>query len=274
MTEPPTVLVVAKVPVPGHVKTRLCPPLSPAGAADVAAASLLDSLRSAMSAARSLGSQPPVVALSGHLGAGRRKNEVLAALRGCRVIGQRGAGLADRLASAHLDCRRLHPGAGTVQIGMDTPQVHPDLLVHAADCLESADAALGLAADGGWWALALREPHHAQVLRGIPTSRSDTGMRTREALAAVGLTIAALPVLRDVDRWTDAIAGRRAGACVALRDGSTCGEPAGRGAGGMSALAAYESGLRGEARCYLSGTSGRAVPVPTRALAAQRRRDR
>jgi uncharacterized protein len=206
MTVPPTLLVLAKAPVPGHVKTRLCPPLSPPVAAEVAAASLLDSLGTAMSAARSLGAKPPVVALSGHLDAGPRRDELIAALRECRVIGQRGTTLGERLASAHLHCRRLHPGAATVQIGMDTPQVDPDLLVHAVDCLDSADAALGLAADGGWWALALRGPHHAQALRGIPMSRSDTGMRTRDALASLDLTVATLPVLRDVDHWPDAIA--------------------------------------------------------------------
>ena len=51
------------------------------------------------------------------------------------------------------------PGAAftaVVQIGMDTPQVSPDLLAECVDGLRDDDAVLGMARDGGWWVLGVR----------------------------------------------------------------------------------------------------------------------
>jgi len=89
---------------------------------------------------------------------------------------------------------------------MDTPQISPALLASAANRLGAAstDAVLGPAEDGGWWALGLRDPRHAKVLRWVPTSLPDTGRLTLAALRASGLRVAALPALRDVDVAADA----------------------------------------------------------------------
>jgi glycosyltransferase A (GT-A) superfamily protein (DUF2064 family) len=115
---------------------------------------------------------------------------------------QRGSGLPERLVHAFRDTRV--PGLATVLIGMDTPQVTVARLAGAMGLLESADAVLGPAADGGWWALGLRDPAHAEVLRDVPTSTGRTGARTLAALRARGLTVGLLPVLRDVDTAADA----------------------------------------------------------------------
>jgi len=155
-------LIMAKSPVPGQVKTRLCPPLSPEEAADVAAASLLDTLDAAANTPGAV----PVVALAGVV----RRSDVREALAECVVIPQRGASFAERLVHAHADIARFR--MPVLQIGMDTPQVTPDLL---ASCASFGEAALGLAVDGGWWALGLRDPLRAGVLRDVPMSRADTG---------------------------------------------------------------------------------------------------
>lgn len=162
-------LIMAKSPVPGQVKTRLCPPLTPSEAADVAAASLLDTVEAALSTPGAV----PVVALAGLV----RRADVRDALSSCVVIPQRGWTFADRLVHAHLDVARY--GLPVLQIGMDTPQVTPALL---ESCAEFDEAALGVALDGGWWALGLRDPQHAAVLRDVQMSRSDTGVRTLEEI--------------------------------------------------------------------------------------------
>jgi len=85
--------------------------------------------------------------------------------------------------------------------------VEPDLLIeHDKTLLAGADAVFGPAEDGGWWALGLRDPGHAEVLRDIPTSTPETGARTRDALRRRGLRVADLPRLRDVDTAPDAYA--------------------------------------------------------------------
>ena len=164
-------LVVAKAPVPGLAKTRLCPPATPDQAARIAAAALLDTL----DAVRETPGARPLVALTGELSAAARSEELYDALRDLPVFSQRGNDFADRLANAHTDVARFRPGLPELQIGMDTPQVTPELLAGTAARLDTADAVLGPAEDGGWWALGLRCPDAADVLRTVPMSRPNTG---------------------------------------------------------------------------------------------------
>ena len=69
---------------------------------------------------------------------------------------------------------------------------------------------LGPAADGGWWALGLRDPRLAALVAAVPTSRCDTGERTVFALRAAGLRVGLLPELIDVDTAADAVVVGRA----------------------------------------------------------------
>jgi rSAM/selenodomain-associated transferase 1 len=195
-------LVVAKAPVPGAVKTRLCPPATPRQAARVAAAALLDT----MDAVRATADATHVLACAGRLADAEGFAELADAVSGWPVLSQQGSGLADRLANAHAQVAAAYPGQPVLQIGMDTPQVTPDLLAAALHGLDAADAVLGRAVDGGWWLLGLRDPRHADALRGVPTSTAETGRRTCAALRSRGLRVAPAPPLRDVDEWSDALA--------------------------------------------------------------------
>lgn len=195
-------LLVAKAPVPGRAKTRLGATVGHAAAAELAAASFLDSVTACTAA---FGPGRCVLALDGDLSRGIRGREIAAALRGWTVVDQSGEGLGERLARAHEDAG---PGQ-VVQIGMDTPQVTPDLLTQLADLLVDHHAAVGPAVDGGWWGLALRAPRDARVLPTVPMSRPDTGARTVAALVNAGLDVALGGRLRDVDTAADAEAVAR-----------------------------------------------------------------
>ena len=194
----PRILVVAKAPVPGLAKTRLGDRVGMPAAADIAAAALLDTL--AQCEIAFLGGRH--VALTGDVTQSARREEIEAALHGWTVHEQRGDGFAERLAHAHAD---LGPGP-VVQIGMDTPHVTADLLVEVTAGLRDHDAVLGLAEDGGWWVLALRDPADAEVLRDIPPSTPETGALTLAALRELGLDVATVDTLRDVDTVEDAVA--------------------------------------------------------------------
>ncbi|MFG2107360.1 TIGR04282 family arsenosugar biosynthesis glycosyltransferase [Micromonospora chersina] len=217
-------LLVAKAPVAGAVKTRLCPPAEPAQAARIAAAALRDTL----DAVTATPGVVPVLALAGRFADAEEGPDLAAAVAGWPVLAQRGDDFADRLAHAHADVAAAYPGRPVLQIGMDTPQLTAAVLAAAVRRLgaPATDAVLGPAADGGWWALGLRDPRQAAALRGVPMSTPDTGRRTRAALAGRGLRIGTLPVLRDVDDWADALAvaglaptGRFAREVAALRAG-------------------------------------------------------
>ena len=181
------ILVIAKEPIPGRVKTRLCPPCTPQQAAAVARAALDDTL----STVDSSDAAGRTLVVSG----------TYPAPRGWTVIPQRGEGLGERLAHAFADA---DDGGPALLVGMDTPQLTAGLLSDLARGLDGADAVLGPAEDGGWWALALREPRDATVLRDVPMSTPDTGRLTRAALRNRGLRVNPGPGLRDVDTAADA----------------------------------------------------------------------
>jgi glycosyltransferase A (GT-A) superfamily protein (DUF2064 family) len=181
-------LVVAKAPVPGRVKTRLCPPCTPGQAATVAAAALAQTLATV----RAVPATRRTLLLEGRY----------PVPPGWRVCAQRGAGLGARLAHGLGDT--AVPGAATLLVGMDTPQASPAQLVAVAAGLATADAVLGPAEDGGWWALALRDAGLAETLATVPMSRPDTAARTAEALRSRGARVAYGPTLRDVDTVADA----------------------------------------------------------------------
>jgi len=191
----PTVLVVAKAPVPGFAKTRVARTVGDRRAAAIASAALLDTL----DAARSSGLRV-VVALVGDVAHAAHSAELVAALAPLVVVPQRGETFGERLAHAHADADEGH---GVVQIGMDTPQVTAADLTDAADLLATHTSVLGPAADGGWWLLAVRHAAQAEGLVDVVMSADDTGARTLEVL---GNDVAMVRTLRDMDEWPDAVA--------------------------------------------------------------------
>jgi len=193
------VLVMAKAPAPGRVKTRLGNDIGPDAAAEVAAACLLDTL---VACSEAVGPRRCHLALDGDLADAVRGTELERTATGWARSRQRGAGLAARLVQAHAD---VAPGPGpVVQIGMDTPQVSRELLSAAAAWLETTDSVLGPAEDGGWWLLAVRDTRSVRALAGVAMSTPTTYADTRRALERSGLTVATTHRLRDVDTVADA----------------------------------------------------------------------
>ncbi len=185
---PTALLVIAKEPVPGRVKTRLTPPFSPDEAAELAEAALADTLR----AVAELPARRRTVVLDGRPGSWLPP--------GFDVVPQCAGGLDERLAAAFAASE-----GPTLLIGMDTPQVTRALLAPALgpDAWRDCGAWFGPAEDGGFWALGLAAPDPA-LLRGVPMSAPETGAVQRERLTRAGLTVRDLPPLRDVDTATDA----------------------------------------------------------------------
>ena len=181
-------IVIAKEPAPGRSKTRLSPPLTAEAAADLAAASLADTL----AAPATCPARRRVLALDGAPGDWVPP--------GFEVIPQRGAGLDERLASAFDDVAEP-----ALLIGMDTPQVTPALLAAGLRALgrPGADAVLGPALDGGYWAVGLRRPRR-ELFLGVPMSSPTTFEAQLARLCGGGLCVRLLPPLRDVDLIEDA----------------------------------------------------------------------
>lgn len=183
-----TLLVIAKEPLPGRVKTRLTPPFSPREAARLAEAALGDTLRTV----RALPAARRAVVLDGAPGPWLPP--------GIEVVAQGAGGLDERLAAAFGACT-----GPTLLIGMDTPQVSAADLAPALStgAWDDCDAWFGPAEDGGFWALGLADPQPGLLL-GVPMSVPETGAVQRRRLIDAGLTVRDLPRLRDVDTAADA----------------------------------------------------------------------
>lgn len=182
------VVVIAKRPRPGLVKTRLQSRFSPGEAADLAAAALSDTLR----AVRSSGARRRVLAWDG---------DPTGWDDGFEVVPQSDGGLGDRLAAAFGTLMRSEPGVPVLLVGMDTPQLPIELIDRSWN---GADAVLGLSEDGGFWAIGLRSGDPAAVFDQIPMSTSRTGAAQLARLTSLGLSVELLPPLRDVDEPADA----------------------------------------------------------------------
>lgn len=101
-------LVIAKEPVPGRVKTRLTPPFSPVEAAELATAALEDTLRTVLT----LPARRRVLVLDGHPGPWTPS--------GFDVLPQCAGTLDERIAAAFGTC-----SGPALLIGMDTPRSRP-----------------------------------------------------------------------------------------------------------------------------------------------------
>jgi glycosyltransferase A (GT-A) superfamily protein (DUF2064 family)/SAM-dependent methyltransferase len=183
-----TVIVLAKEPVPGRVKTRLQPVFSATQAAWLAAAALEDTV----AAVRSCGATRRILAWEGNRASWQQGFEVISQPRGTLNV---------RLAAAFAAAVSEPVDRPALLIGMDTPQVTAQLL---DSDWEGADAVLGLSDDGGFWAIGLRYGHPHGLFDGVPMSTSRTGSAQLARLINSGLSVKLLHPLRDVDRPADA----------------------------------------------------------------------
>ena len=181
-----TLVIIAKECLPGRVKTRLHPAVSFEQAAELAAASLADT----MAVGIELAADRRILAFDGLVApAGSERYEIIA---------QSDGDLDERLA-AIFDAAE----GPTILLGMDTPQLRASDLDALFPWPDDADFVFGPACDGGFWSLGMCEPR-GDLIRGIAMSRDDTGVRQLERLMAAGGTIRMLPPLTDVDTIVEA----------------------------------------------------------------------
>lgn len=204
-------LIFAREPVLGQVKTRLAAAIGPEAALAVYR-ELLALTAAAVAAARVpatvwLAAAPAPAA--GHTVAGTRAEWPGLPWRVQPPL----ASLGERMALAFTDA--FAAGAGrVVVIGTDCPGLRPDLLRHAFARLSDHDLVLGPAADGGYYLLGMNELQPA-LFANKQWSTATVLADTLADAVRLGLRVAQLPVLRDVDAvedltaWRDESAGCR-----------------------------------------------------------------
>lgn len=176
--------IFAKQPVAGRVKTRLCPPLSAAEAADLYRCSLKETVASTVTA-----SFAPVVFFDGNV------DYFQQAFPDVRLVPQGEGDLGARLERA-LKMLLAEGCEAVAIIGSDTPDLPAALLTEAFVALREAEAVVAPARDGGYVLIGERR-HIPELFRDIPWSTDQvlTATRRRAAEAAVEL--------REVGGWED-----------------------------------------------------------------------
>jgi len=191
------VVLMAKAPVPGEVKTRLSPPLSMVEAAAVATALLGDACDEATATGADTW-----CAYHGDESVLRRLLPDTV-----RLLPQRGVDLAQRLAVAQADV--FAEGYERVVLyGADCPTVGAADLRSALRSLDQSDVVLGPAADGGYTLLASSRP--------TPELFDGVMMSTDRVLAdtlsrAAGRSVTLLDTRHDLDTLTDLLAALDSG---------------------------------------------------------------
>jgi rSAM/selenodomain-associated transferase 1 len=190
-------IVFAKAPRPGLVKTRLCPPLSLEESAAFYDAMLVDVLEASARFAAALGLTP---VLAFHPPDGAR--ELLdRAPPGYRLQVQRGADLGERMANAFAEAA----AAGIDRIllrGSDSPALGQEIFATALDRLDRGDDVVLTPDQGGGYAvIGMRRPQ--STLFEAPMSREDVLTRALDAARRDGLRVSTTTPGFDVDTMGD-----------------------------------------------------------------------
>lgn len=192
-------LVFLKDPRPGAAKTRLAAALGPEAAA------LLYRALAEEEVARTAPRGGEYERLFCFAPADARA-AIEAWFPGEALLPQEGAGLGERMASAFQTA--FERGAGRVAIvGTDVPWVGRETVAAAFGALGAADVVLGPAHDGGYYLLALKRPCPA-LFAGIAWSTPEVLAATEARARELGLAVARLGVLRDIDTLEDVRAER------------------------------------------------------------------
>ena len=205
-TDAPVLIVFARAPVVGQVKTRLAATIGAEAAATAYRELVVTTLRNAAAARR-----------AGHVRAielwctpahDDPYFQTLAARFGVELHRQCQGDLGERMADALAEVLTRSPRA--LLIGTDCPVLGVPELAAAGAALDTTEAVLAPAADGGFVLVGTRVP---LTFRAVRWSGPQTLAETRTSLRRDGVAWTELPVLWDVDelvdllRWQSALDG-------------------------------------------------------------------
>lgn len=193
-------VIFAKAPIPGQVKTRLCPPLTPDEAASLHGSFVLDALERSREAGRHgpvpvdrfLACAPPTDHVFFKIMEERQK---------VRLLRQTGDDLGARMDQAFKEVFALGYQRALL-VGTDVPSLPASYYGQAFSLLSDHDLVLGPSFDGGYYLIGLKRPI-PDLFTGIPWSTDQVFSLTRTRADALGLKTALLPTCRDVDTIED-----------------------------------------------------------------------
>lgn len=199
---PDRVIVFARFPEAGQVKTRLIPSLGPERAAQLQAALT----RRTLDVAQRLCSARLCTLEVRYTGGDIPRMRNLFGAEN-RYSAQQGTCLGERL--EHAVCTAFMEGSQRVLvIGTDCPELEPTILDEAFEALSRADIVLGPAIDGGYYLIGMRA-NQPKLFRGIDWGTQNVLLQTVKIARRAQLSVRQLRQLSDVDNAEDLLACRR-----------------------------------------------------------------
>ncbi|MEQ8996584.1 MAG: TIGR04282 family arsenosugar biosynthesis glycosyltransferase [Coleofasciculus sp. B1-GNL1-01] len=191
-----TLIIFTRYPEPGKTKTRMIPALGEEGAANLQR----QMTENTLAKAKKLQVFYPVF-VEIHFAGGNQP--LMQAWLGADLIyrQQSQGDLGKRMASAFE--KSFAAGmTSVVIIGTDCPDLDTQIIAEAFKLLKTQDLVLGPAQDGGYYLIGLRRLI-PELFMGIHWGTSQVRQQTIEIADRLGLAIASLPILHDIDRPED-----------------------------------------------------------------------
>jgi hypothetical protein len=198
MRQENALVIMAKAPLPGKTKTRLCPPFTPQEAARLYQALLQDTLALANRLAQADPSVTAVVAFS--------PPEAYAVFTGLatpetRLVGVQGKDIGGCLSQA-LGAMFRSGYSKVLALSSDSPSLPIECLEQAYASLEASELVFGPALDGGYTLVGMKQ-FYPEVFTGIEWSSAQVLTQSLQRAAALGLTTALTPEWYDIDTAAD-----------------------------------------------------------------------
>ena len=188
-------IIFSKAPIPGEVKTRLCPPLTPDEAASLHGSMVLDLLertKRCQGVHRILACSPSL---------DHPFFKTVGSRHGIQLINQAGEDLGSRMDHA-IQAGFSQGFKNVILIGTDIPSLQPSIVKAAQDQLIDHDVVLGPTYDGGYYLIGLRHPQ-AELFTDLPWSTDQVCSLTRTKAETLGLSVGDLQHERDLDTLAD-----------------------------------------------------------------------
>jgi hypothetical protein len=191
-------VIVAKEPQPGKVKTRLFPKFSPVIAAELYRCFLHDRIREVST----LNGVDRAIAYTPE---DARETFTTLALDRFELFAQRGKHLGERLNNIFLEKFSQRYKAVSI-VDSDSPDLPKSLIDESFELLLSrqADIVLGPCYDGGYYLVGMRKPH-PELFRNIPWSTENVLSVTLEKARKIGLNVKLLSIWNDLDTFEDLV---------------------------------------------------------------------
>jgi len=188
-------IVFARTPVAGRVKTRLIGRLTAEQAARLHEAMIADT--AAMIAALPLEAERSILF--------SEEAPAMALPEGVRVGRQAEGDLGARLVAA-IEAAFAQGAAKVIVLGSDSPHLPPARILEAVGILDATDVVLGPTEDGGYYLVGCRAGRFSPAMfAGVEWGSARVFQQTMNAAAAAGLSAAALAPWYDLDTWDDLV---------------------------------------------------------------------